>query len=177
MNSSTRILFRVGGAIAIVVLGFPLFQGWVRQVEVLLSVRILQVLQLGHRAIAVEHSVVLVPDGQPVFRAVLSPACSSLAAILALSCLAVLTQGHRWPRRIAAIGLAIGAVAVGNTIRVVASLLVGIMSGRGSLVLFHDFAGGAFTFVYIIGGYILLLSVLLRKPDETVVGAAALHHG
>jgi exosortase/archaeosortase family protein len=164
VTGQIRIGIRVAAVVAIMMVGFPLTQATVRQAEVVTSVRLLGALQFSDRITAAEHSVIVAPSSEPPFRASLTPACSSLAAVLALSCLAVLTRGHRWPRRVAAIGLAVGAVIVGNTIRIVASLLMGIVSGRNSLVLFHDFAGGAFTFVYIVGGYIVLLTVLLSKP-------------
>jgi hypothetical protein len=66
-----------------------------------------------------------------------------------------------------ATGAAVGTVVAGNILRISASLAVGLVAGRTSLVLFHDWVGSMFGFGYTLGGYVLLLYLLLPSdPDR-----------
>lgn len=109
-------------------------------------------------------SVLVLPLRGAGFQALITPACSSVAPVLALLALASLTPHHPWHRRALAAGAAVAMVVVGNLVRITASLAVGLSAGPSSLVLFHDWVGSIFAFGYILGGYVLMLSVLLRAP-------------
>jgi carbamoyl-phosphate synthase large subunit len=100
-------------------------------------------------------------SGRP-FQAVVTPTCSSLSSVLAIVGLGSLCPPSR--RRTAAVLAAVATVAAGNVVRIAASVAVGVAAGRGSLILFHDWVGSVFAFAYTLGGYILLLSVLLSRP-------------
>ena len=63
------------------------------------------------------------------------------------------------------------AVLAGNLMRIAASLSAGTWAGRACLVLFHDWVGTMFTFASILGGYVLMLYVLL--PDRQPTPALA----
>jgi carbamoyl-phosphate synthase large subunit len=54
------------------------------------------------------------------------------------------------------------AIVAGNLIRIAGSVVVGLFSGRASLVLFHDWVGSVFGIAYTIGGFIVTLTLLLR---------------
>src|SRR4029077_1564261 len=102
---------------------------------------------------------IIVNGSRHVVIAVLTPSCSSLGSMLALLCLALLIPGggRRWPAVVAAVG----AVVIGNFIRITVSLLAGVLIGEPGLVLFHDWVGGAFGFAYTLGGYMLMLWIVL----------------
>jgi exosortase/archaeosortase family protein len=102
-----------------------------------------------------EHGLVL---------ASLTPACSSLAALLAISAIAVASGAGTRSRRFLALAIALAVIAVGNILRMAAVLAVGIVAGRSVLVLFHNWVAGIFTFAYVLGGYVLFLYLVL--PDR-----------
>ena len=108
----------------------------------------------------------------------LTPACSSLAALLAITCIATLSGAGTRSRRFLALAIALTVIAVGNILRMAASLAVGIVAGRSALVLFHDWVAGMFTFAYVLGGFVLFLHLVLpdgRRAQEstTLVRAPA----
>jgi exosortase/archaeosortase family protein len=158
--------FVVGGSIA----GFALCQAWYRTVEARASV------WFARRFVASRH-VLVVPHGKisvvPVhglpFIAVITPSCSATASILAIGCLASLTPRFGRLRRVVATGVSLATVAGGNVLRISLSVLAGVHAGISTLVLFHDWVGGVMTFVYTLGGYVLLLFLLLprhRAPER-----------
>lgn len=105
--------------------------------------------------------VYVAPSGQVPFYAVVTPSCSALASVLALAFLATVVPATSRRRKLVALGAAVLTVTLGNIIRITASLAVGLVLGRGSLVLFHDSVGNVFSFAYTLGGYILMLYILL----------------
>jgi len=178
MTRTQRIIARVALAIGLIVVGFPLLQSRVRRLEVDFFTVLLRLFGVGGRVISAEDALVLIPSGDMPFRVVVTPTCSSLAAVLALGSLGMLTRHRNLARRAGAISVALAAVFIGNTIRIVASLLVGLSAGSSSLVLFHDYIGGAFTFVYVLGGYVAMIALLLpavpsvRRLSTEVAGAS-----
>lgn len=114
-------------------------------------------------------ALLLVPVGHhPAFWVVVTASCSALAPMLSLACLAPVlpkaSRGRRW----LALGAAIGFVFIGNMIRIDSSILVGLVAGSVSLVLFHNWIGSAFGFAYVLGGYILMLFILLPNTRNGV---------
>jgi exosortase/archaeosortase family protein len=162
-----KVLFVVGGSI----LGFALCQAWYRTLEAHLSIAVVRYFQ-GSRSAAIgsiPHSIAVRPDHGSGFLAIITPSCSATASILAIACLASLSPRFGRLRRIVATTLAIAAVALGNIARISLSVIVGVHRGISSLVLFHDWVGGVMTFVYTLGGYVLMLFILL--PDRRRAGA------
>jgi exosortase/archaeosortase family protein len=103
-----------------------------------------------------------------------TPACSSLAALLAISCLATVSAVGTRSRRLGALAVALLVIAVGNVVRMAASLAVGFLAGRSVLVLFHDWAAGMFTFAYVLGGYVLFLYIVLpNRRRQAAAGPVA----
>ena len=107
--------------------------------------------------------------GDPV-RGEITASCSSLASMLAIGCLGLLTPRVARSRRAFALGVALAAVFLGNVVRITASMALGYVAGRQALVLFHDSIGSMFTFGYTLGGFILMLWLLL--PTHPAVPAA-----
>jgi carbamoyl-phosphate synthase large subunit len=155
----------MGVVLVISVVGFTFGHRTVRRLETGTAVALVQPLSARiYRPSATSIGVVPV-SGQP-FQAVVTPTCSSLSSVLAIIVLGLLCPPSR--RRTAAILAAAGTVAAGNIVRIAGSVAVGIAAGRGSLILFHDWVGSVFAFGYTLGGYILLLSILLSRssPDS-----------
>ena len=162
-----RICLRIGAMVAAVLLGFYLLEEPVRHAETELAAALLGLFAADQVEVVLDSSIQVFPSGHDAFRAEITPSCSSLASLLVLGCLGLLTP--RQPRRGLAIAAALGAVAIGNIIRIAASVGVGLVAGRASLVAFHDWAGSAFTFLYIVGGYILMLYLLLPRDQAVPV--------
>jgi exosortase/archaeosortase family protein len=111
------------------------------------------------------------PSGHGLLLASLTPACSSLAAVLAITCIASVSRAGTRSRRLLALGVALSVIIAGNVLRMAAVLAVGLVAGRSVLVLFHDWVAGMFTFAYVLGGYVLFLTLVL--PDRRPTSAPA----
>jgi exosortase/archaeosortase family protein len=156
-GAALRALFVVGGS----VVGFALLQGWFRRIECRLANLTLDLLPgQAHTRLSTEASIIVFPLHDSPFRAIVTPACSSLASVLAIGCLASVAM-PRSRRRVVACVAATAVVVIGNVLRIALSTGAGIVAGRASLVLFHDWVGGVMTLVYTVGGYVLLLWLLL----------------
>jgi carbamoyl-phosphate synthase large subunit len=152
---------QIATVIAAVAGGFVLLQHAARRIETTLAVDLVRLTGSTRVTVVNGTGAVVVPhDGSP-FLVVVSPSCSALASVLAIVCLAFLVPKTSLARRLGALGAAIALVVVGNIVRIAASLGAGVVSGRGTLVLFHDAVGSMFAFAYILGGYILMLYLLL----------------
>ena len=161
-----RVAFVVGGSIA----GFAFCQAWYRTVEGRASVWLVRMIAgKSHAALAAHAEILVRPLHGPAFLAIITPSCSATASILAIGCLASLAPRLGRGRRLVATSVALGTVAIGNILRISLSVLAGVRAGVASLVLFHDWVGGVMTFVYTLGGYVLLLYVLLPRTGRPVI--------
>jgi len=148
-------------------LGFVLFQDAARALETRAALNLLHALG-AHSVLGIASTTVLVvPRHHAAFQVLITPSCSSLASLLAFGCLAPLTPWRPWRRRVLAVSTASALIAVGNVLRIVGSIAIGLLAGRASLVLFHDWVGSMFTFVYTLGGYVLMLALLLPKSGDS----------
>ena len=156
-----------GGAAA----GFVLLQGVMRSFETQTSLWLLHRFA-AHSVLAVASTtVIVVPRHHAAFDVLITPSCSSLASILAFGCLAPLVPRCSLRRRLLAAGTAATVIWVGNVLRIAGSMGVGLLAGRASLVLVHDWVGSMFTFVYTMGGYILMLTMLLPRSSAEYTAA------
>jgi exosortase/archaeosortase family protein len=164
MRSRTLgILLRPVAVIALVMLTFVLGNAGFRQFEAAAATLLLhgfgtpanRVLLLSSSSIAV------FPEAVGPFVAVIAPSCSALSALLAVASLSWFVPRGRTGRRLAALACALGCVLVGNVLRIAGSIAVGLVNGKPSLVLFHDWVGSLFAFSYTLGGYLLMLFLLL----------------
>jgi len=160
--------------IAAVVVAFSFLVEPFRQFETDAAGWLLHALGVGPETVQPQPggSFAVYPPAEMPFLAVVTPACSSLASLLAIAALSAFSPKRPGGRRLLALGCALLCVAVGNIVRIAASIAVGLVAGTGSLVLFHDWVGSLFAFAYTLGGYLLMLAVLLpaqRRPDPTEV--------
>jgi exosortase/archaeosortase family protein len=162
----TWLVLRLGVATAGAVAGFVLLQEVGRNLETAAAVGVLHLVGATQVFVATSTSILVVPSNEPAFRAVVTPTCSALAPLLALICLASLL-----PRRRVMLPLLVAMTVVvgGNIVRIAASVGVGVVAGRSSLVLFHDWVGSVFAFAYTLGGFVLMLLMLLPKRTGVLV--------
>lgn len=177
MRRTLPVFSRVAAVVAAVLVGFPLLQDYARSLEIGVAVDVLGWLGKADNVTQVYHGAVLAPGEAPVFAAALTPSCSAIAALIALAALGAVTKAGSPGRRVVALGSALAIVAIGNMIRIVTSLLVGLWLGRSSLILFHDVVGATMTYIYILGGYIFMLTVLIdpSDPSRRWIGSPAAH--
>ena len=149
---STRLV----AAIALVQIGFAtLLDGW-RAMEAVIVVGALRwmgdadIHRFGHQLLATSR------DGQP-FSASIGPWCSSLGVVLVLAAVAgTLVSGRRW--RAFLIGSS--AVIVGNLVRIIATMMVGLHNGPGAIEAFHDSYATWFAVMYTLASVALFAAVL-----------------
>jgi exosortase/archaeosortase family protein len=99
-----------------------------------------------------------------VFWVAITPSCSSLGPALALALISyVMSVGYPKSDRVLAGVVGVASIVVGNMLRIASSVIVGLHAGRVSLVLFHDWVGSTFGFGYTVGGFVLVLAILLRR--------------
>jgi exosortase/archaeosortase family protein len=142
---------------------FAVLQQPARRTEARVSAGVLRLVGVTGVWHAEPDGIAVVPAGHAPFRAVVTPACSALASMLALAGLASVVPVRARRRRRGALVAAMGTIALGNLVRITASLAVGLVAGRGSLILFHDWAGSAFAFAYVLAGYVLFLFLVLPR--------------
>ncbi len=165
MSPGARALTRVIAVVAAVGVGFVLLQSHFRIFETAFSVGLLHF--LGATGVASPQGVdaLVTPSGHGAFYVELTPSCSALPAILAIIALSVAMVPARAnrPRWYLGAAAAIVVVFMGNVLRIDGSIGVGLLLGRVSLVLFHDWVGSAFGFASVVGSWILLLWIQLPK--------------
>lgn len=173
MSYRARIYVRVAGLMALVCIGFVVLRGPFRGLETAAATALLQALGAGAVTRPLPDAIAVFPAHHPAFVALVTPSCSSVTAALAILALGLVAPHHDRVRKGMAIALAVMLVVLGNVLRIAASVAVGLVAGRSSLVLFHDWVGGLFTFGYILGAYIVLLYLLLprARPALRHVGA------
>ena len=165
-----RALVRAMLVVALGTLGFFLLARPVREFEAAAAAALLRLFGADGVSSPGGASIAVFPAGHVPFVALVTAACSSLPALLAIAALGSFTSTGPPARRAAAIGAALAVVLLGNVLRIAASVAVGLIAGRSSLVLFHDWVGSVFTFAYALGGYTLMLFLLLprrRSPAST----------
>ncbi len=147
---------------------FALVQLPMRHFETLASAQVLHAIGAERAHVVLPTSIQVFPANGQAFRAVITPSCSAAASVIAISMLSLLVPKHARRRRPLALLAAVAVIAAGNIVRIAGSIVVGFVAGRASLVLFHDWVGSVFTFVYTLAGFVLMLYLLLpREPNAT----------
>jgi exosortase/archaeosortase family protein len=157
------VFVRIGVLVVGTVLGFVLLQRWMRGVETSATVDVFHALGVGGVTRGYQSSILVDARSRGSFAAILTPACSSLASLLALGGLAVLRPTGARGRLVLALAAAMAVVFVGNIARIAVSIGVGLLTGPSALVLFHDWIGSLFAFAYTLGGFLVMLWVLLPR--------------
>ncbi|MBV9164490.1 MAG: archaeosortase/exosortase family protein [Pseudonocardiales bacterium] len=149
----------------------------VRRLEAATASLLLHLLGVAPEAVQLRAnaSLAVYPHGHAAFLAVVTPSCSSLSSLLAVMGLTIFTPRRRQRRRIAALACALVCITAGNVVRIAASVMVGLLAGASSLVLFHDWVGSMFAFAYTLGGYLLMLALLLHTRQTSGRGEAGIH--
>jgi len=163
IDRTGRTMLKVAAVCGGAALGFVLLQARMRSLEAQGALWLLHLVSTRSAFGIAPTTVLVVPRHHAAFDVLITPSCSSLASLLAFACLTPLMPRCPLRRRALAFGTAATVIAVGNVLRIAASIGVGLLAGRASLVLFHDWVGSMFTFVYTMGGYILMLSLLLPR--------------
>lgn len=158
-----RVFVRIGVLLAGTIVGFVLLQQWMRGVETAATLDVLHAVGVGGVSRGYQASIIVDARSRGSFAAILTPACSSLASLLALGGLAVLRPTGARGRLAVALLAAMAVVFVGNIARIAASIGVGLLTGPSALVLFHDWVGSLFAFAYTLGGFVVMLWVLLPR--------------
>lgn len=171
MSHRSVIYLRVLGIVALVTVGFLVLKNPFREFEAAASVSLLHGFGVPGVYSTGGGTIAIFPRHGPAFLALVTPSCSSITAVLAVLSLALVAPHHDRIRKGTAIVIALSLVVLGNVLRIGASVAVGIVAGRGSLVLFHNWVGGLFTFGYILGAYIVFLYLLLPRPRPAPVPA------
>jgi exosortase/archaeosortase family protein len=171
MNARTlAVLLRPVAVVAVVVVTFQLCNAVFRQFEASAATGFLRLFGVSEQTVQTRpnSSIAVFTSEHGAFLAIVTPSCSSLASLLAIAFLAVYVP-RRSRRRVPALAAALLFVLVGNVLRIAGSVAAGLLAGTGSLVLFHDWVGSLFAFGYTLGGYLLMLAVLLpgSDPDPT----------
>jgi exosortase/archaeosortase family protein len=121
-----------------------------------------------HGVLGVHDSQILLSyssgPGLQVFWVDITASCSSLGPALALALISyVMSVGYPLSDRVLAGAVGVASIIVGNLVRIASSIIVGLHAGRVSLVLFHDWVGSTFGFAYTVGGFVLVLAILLHR--------------
>ena len=126
-----------------------------------------------HGVLSVEGSQILLSSGSgQLFWVDITPSCSSLGPALSLALIVtIMSAGNPASDRVLAGMAGIARIVVGNVVRIGLSVVVGLLAGRVSLVLFHDWVGSTFGFAYTVGGFVLALAVLLRRRKRRREGS------
>ena len=172
MTASAR--YAIPRALAILagsIVGFILLQHPARVIESHAVAGLLSLAGAHGTHVVLGTNIDVEPAEHGLVLASLTPACSSIAALLAITSIALASGAATRSRRFAALGIALAVIAVGNILRMAAVLAVGIFAGRSVLVMFHDWVAGMFTFASVLGGYVLFLYLVL--PDRRRAAAAA----
>jgi exosortase/archaeosortase family protein len=120
---------------------------------------------------AIDGVVVMYPSGGPIL-GVVTTACSSLTAVLAMMTIALFVMPGRLRRRGLAAFCAGSTIAVANLGRLTLSAVFGSMWGERGLLLFHDWVGVTFAMAYTVLGLAIVLAFFMpwRSQDERRYG-------
>lgn len=167
MNPALSTWARVAFVLAFSAIGFVALQGPIRYWETIASAKLLHLFGADRAHVVLPTSIQVFPTNGDAFRAVVTPSCSSAASVVALSLLSTLVPKLCRRRLGPALLVAVFVIVVGNIVRIAGSVAVGFVAGRPSLVLFHDWVGSIFTFVYILAGFVMMLYLLLPRHATT----------
>ena len=160
-----QVLTEILGAVLLCIIGFHLLIDTSRHLEVGLSGAILNL--LGEHDVSTllgDSYLVLRHDGPPIV-AHLTPSCSALSSVLALTALALVGMRQRG-QSVVGLFLAITWVVLANQVRLVLSLLAGATFGVRSLVLFHDWVGAVLNFCFILIGLLIMVAFTMHPPQR-----------
>jgi len=161
----------IGIALLVAVGGFYLLTDPVRRIEVAMVMALFR--PVGSRADVVDGVLFqMLPPDQEAFRAELTPYCSALIPVLALTCIGFFVLSGPWRRRLLGVAAAAALIVLCNVLRIGGSLWMGYEFGGNALFLFHDWIGTFFALAYTMAGFFLMLYVLLPSASASIHRAA-----
>ncbi|MCW2713127.1 MAG: hypothetical protein JWN88_174 [Frankiales bacterium] len=166
-----RVLLALALSVGLALGGFRLLNGPLRTLEENAVLALFGAFG-GNVSVLPGHVFQVLPPVEEPFRAVLTPFCSSLVAILALGAIALCVLRGPVPRRAAAFCVAATFVLSCNVARIALSLWGGLEFGPGGLVLLHDWVGTVFGLAYTLCGFLLMLYLLLPSASARIPRAA-----
>jgi exosortase/archaeosortase family protein len=166
-RSPARTALRMAGLVALLGVLFAAGETPFRHWEALMVAEMVNAVG-QHGLLGVHDSEILVSYGSgarlQVFWVAITPSCSSLGPALALGLISyVMSVGYPPSDRLLAGVAGVASIVAGNLVRIGSSVIVGLHSGRASLVLFHDWVGSTFGFAYTVGGFVIVLAILLHR--------------
>ncbi len=147
--------------VAFVLVGWSALADRWRSGEALVVQGILRALGFG----SVErygHELLAVSRTGHHFSAVVSPWCSTLALVLLFFAGVLVLYNVPMRRRLAGLGYACAIVIVGNFVRIVTTLAVGVNRGPGAIEPFHDGPATWFAVAYVLAALFVFATVLIR---------------
>lgn len=158
------LLAKVTGVIGGVLLANYFLADWLTRLEAGWSTALAKAAGVDGLTALDNDSLVLVDFQTGPFAARVSPSCSALTSVVALTALSVMLLGGPLWRRLLAAAIASAVVMFGNLARIGVVLWMGTERGISALVLFHDWVGTMFSVCYTMAGFITLLA--LRLPSK-----------
>jgi exosortase/archaeosortase family protein len=173
MTLRVKVALRIVIIVAVNLAMFVLFQHDARVAETWMAAGLAGLVGPGRIHIVASTLVEVTPAHHSIFLVIVTPSCSSISSVCSLFCLASLLRGIRRVRLAGALLVSVATIVVGNVLRIAGSLAVGLVAGEASLVLFHDWVGSTFAFIYTLLGFIVLLYMLLPSNRQRRAEALA----
>jgi exosortase/archaeosortase family protein len=120
------------------------------------------------------HVLVFRPDGE-IILAEVTASCSSILSVLGLTALTAVVLRGRRQHAVAGLVVAVAALLVLNHLRLVASVLAGLLWGTPALVLFHDWVGTIWNLAATLGGFLLMVCITLPTAERAEQDVAGQH--
>lgn len=166
-------LLEVLGATVWCIGGYHLLIEPTRRLEVGVSGAILHLFGVSGISAALGNAfIVFGPQGPMV--AVLTPSCSALTSLLALSALALVVLRERTQALTGFLAAALWVLAA-NQVRLLSSLLAGRYFSLDTLLWFHDWVGAALNFIYTLVGLLIMIALTMHTPERAEQDKAGRH--
>ncbi|MFA7323225.1 MAG: exosortase/archaeosortase family protein, partial [Candidatus Nanopelagicales bacterium] len=157
-----RVALELLGVVLFCTIGFYALSEPVRLLEVPFIVNGLHLLGCSGVASLGTNIVVQSPEGLLV--AAVTPSCSALLSVLALTALAGSLFRSRGWRTVRALLATSVLLVLANAVRIGASVALGTVLGSPALSLFHDWVGTIANFIFTLTGFVVMVWLLL--PDS-----------
>ena len=120
------------------------------------------------------HVLVFRPDDE-IILAEVTASCSAILSVLGLTALTAVVLRSRRQHAVAGLVVAVAALLLLNHLRLVASVLAGLLWGTPALVLFHDWVGTVWNLAATLGGFLLMVCITLPTAERAEQDVAGQH--
>jgi exosortase/archaeosortase family protein len=160
-----EIIARTIAAAALVWIVSSLLGDRWRGIEAAAAVTVLRVLGVESVTRVGDQIFALGGEGH-TFTANIGQWCSSMAIVATFAAFAGVVSRASRQRRWRAFRLGATVIIVGNLVRIVATVLVGVRFGPGSIEGFHDSIATWFAVVFVLGGFVLFVFSLANDHEH-----------